>query len=337
MTNLTFERIGNLEVATLNRPEVLNALNAEMVEALAGALEGFRRDQALRAILIKGAGNRAFCAGGDIKFARLGAIAVKEGKMALKDVVQFFVEEYALNKSLFHFEIPTISFMNGITMGGGVGVAGPCKYRIATEKTVWAMPEVSIGFFPDVGAAYYLSRAPGYVGRYLALTGAHIANPADLIKCGFATHFIPLEEEERLTAELAHGEVQDVLDAYSQDAGKTGLPYELIDQCFDGASVEEILAKLDGEGGAWALETVALIRAKAPISLKVALRHVDKAKTESFDEVIARDLQFAGKFLDADDLIEGVRAVVVDKDKSPKWNPSSLDLVSETLIDGYFN
>lgn len=337
MTNLIFERIGNIEVITLDRPEVLNALNGEMVKALSSGLGALEGDVSVKAVFVKGAGDRAFCAGGDIKSARLGAMAVKEGRIALETVVQFFVEEYALNKQIFHFRKPTISFMNGITMGGGVGIAGPCQYRIATEKTVWAMPEVTIGFFPDVGAAYYLSRAPGHVGKYLALTGGHISNPADLIKCGFASHFVPLANETALIDDLSGDDVNNILSKYSVDAGVCTLPYDRIDACFDASTVEEILENLIRDASPWALETAALIKTKAPLSLKVALRHVDRAAAESFDEIIARDLRFAGKFLSDDDLIEGVRAVVVDKDKSPKWNPPELEMVSEAIIDGYFN
>lgn len=338
MTNLLFDRNASLETITLDRPEVLNALNGEMVRALSDKLADIQKDQQIQAVFIKGAGGKAFCAGGDIKAARLGAMAIKEGRIELAQVVQFFVEEYGLNKALYHSETPTISFMNGITMGGGVGIAGACKYRVATEKTVWAMPEVTIGFFPDVGAAHYLSRAPKHVGRYLGLTGGHLSNAADLIKCGFATHLIPLKFETQLVEMLANDtNIDTVLDSLSAETGECELPYDSIETCFAADTVEEILRNLEEENSEWSIATKALIETKSPTSLKVALRHIDQAGQEDFDTVIARDLKLAGKFLSGDDLIEGVRAVVVDKDKSPKWNPATLGEVSLDQVNNYIN
>ena len=166
MSFLQIENIDGIKVITLNRPEALNSLNSEMIDGIVAALDEAEPDPSVKAVLFKGAGGKAFCAGGDIKAAREGAIAAKNGLIKLSQVTDFFVREYQLNKRLFHYSKPTISFMNGITMGGGVGIANACLYKIATEKTIWAMPEVTIGFFPDVGAGYYLAQCPDFVGRY---------------------------------------------------------------------------------------------------------------------------------------------------------------------------
>ncbi len=339
MSNILCVDKNHLKCVLLDRPEALNSLNGEMVDSLLAVLSAARGDAGIKTFFFKGAGGKAFCAGGDIKAARLGAIAIKEGRMSLESVVSFFVDEYELNKELFHYAKPTISFMNGITMGGGVGIAGACRYRITTEKTVWAMPEVTIGFFPDVGAAHYLSRAPHHVGRYLAMTGAHIANPADLIKCGLATHFMPLEKEQPLVEALAASGAgtEEIIAGFAVAPGDTSLPYDKIESCFGADNAEAILENLAQDGGAWALETEALIRSKSPTSVKVALRHVMLAENEDFDTIIARDLKLAGHFLMGHDLIEGVRAAVVDKDRSPKWNPPTLERVGKEQIEAFFN
>ncbi len=331
MSNLIQETLDNYRIVTLDRPEALNSLNAPMVEGLLEILDESENDSNIRAVFIKGEGGRAFCAGGDIKAARLGAIAIRDGRIGLGQVVDFFVKEYGLNRRLFHYAKPLISFMNGITMGGGVGIAGACKIRIATEKTAWAMPEVSIGFFPDVGAAYYLTRAPQKAGYYLALTGGSLSNPADLLKCGFATHYMQSDKESAVLKDVS------AIDAHHVDPGEPSLPYGDIENCFSANTVEGILDNLDRYGTEWASGTAALIRAKSPSSLKVALRHLQLAEGQDFDTVSARDLKLAGKFLQHDDLIEGVRAVVVDKDRQPKWSPATLAEVGMDQLAGYFS
>ena len=324
---------------TLDRPAALNALNDEMINEIKSYLNHALESKTVNLLLFKGAGGKAFCAGGDIKAARAEAIAIRDSEKGIDKAIGFFKREYALNKRLFHFDKPTISFMNGITMGGGVGIADACHYKVATEKTVWAMPEVSIGFFPDVGAAYYLSRAPHFVGRYLALTGDHLTNPADLIKCGLATHFILLEDEEKLISAL-QVEALDIprtLDNLSAKLPEAMLPYEAIEECFAFDDVGLIIEKLDKRADQWSMETSAVIKSKSPTSLKIALRHVIMAEKQGFDEVIDRDLHLAEKFMQQPDFIEGVRSVVIDKDRNPKWNPPALDMVGKEEIDGFFN
>lgn len=336
MSVLQIEFVGSLKVITLNRPEALNSLNFQMISGLRKELEDAKTDNRIETVLLKGAGGRAFCAGGDIKAAREGALAAKAGHISYNDVTEFFVQEYALNRDMFHFPKTLISFMNGITMGGGVGLANACRYKIATDKTIWAMPEVTIGFFPDVGAAYYLTRCPGYTGRYLGLTGVHLLNAGDLLHCGLASHFAPVEEEEKLIHAVSHNP-EKALKAYQSCDISKALPYEEIGRCFSCDSLEGILKRLQEEKSEWADTTIQLINSKSPTSLKVTLRHLALAEKQEFDEIIARDLKLADQFLRGEDMAEGIRAAVVDKDRNPKWKPSTLESVSKAMLEDYFN
>ncbi len=337
MSDLLVERRSGVIFVTLNRPESLNALNFPIIRGLNAVLDTADSDHDVRAVCITGAGERAFCAGGDIKAARDRGLEWKAGQGTLEDVLQFFKEEYALNRRMFHFSKPLIALMNGITMGGGVGIAGACRYRVATERILWAMPEVSIGFFPDVGAGYYLTGAPGCAGRYFALTGQPVSNLADLIICGFVTHFVPAAQLAALTMSIASS--KDIDDAIADYAQPPNLPsvldYESIDAHFCEETVEEILRSLDG-GNAWAKETANLIRTKSPTSLKVTLRHLQLSLDDKFETVSLRDERLVGKFLSGVDLYEGIRAAVVDKDRQPKWTPSRLEDVSAEMLAEYF-
>lgn len=336
MAYLLSENRDGLMSITLNRPDALNSLNLEMIEGLLALFDEAEKDASVHTVFLKGSGGKAFCAGGDIKAARAGAIAARDGTIPLSKVTDFFVKEYTLNKRIFHFPKRTVSFMNGITMGGGVGLANACNVKIATDKTIWAMPEVTIGFFPDVGAGYYLSRAPGFAGRYLGLTGIHLSNAADLIKCGLATHYASVSQEEILIRELSsHGLSGGSSEMdYPNKSGNddTGLPYTDIKPCFSANTVEEILTRLESAATEWSQRTAALMRAKSPTSLKVTLRHLQMAEMQSFDDIIDRDLRLAERFLQGHDMLEGIRAAVVDKDRNPQWNPSHLEEVSIEAI-----
>jgi enoyl-CoA hydratase len=324
MSDLIITRRGGVVFVTLNRPDALNALNFPMIRGLNDVLSYVENDSEIWGICLLGAGDRAFCAGGDIKAARDGILAWKAGLAKLEDTLQFFREEYALNRRMFHYPKPLIAIMNGITMGGGVGIAGPCRYRIATEKTVWAMPEVSIGFFPDVGAGYYLTRASGQAGTYLGLTGQPLKKAADIMACGFATHFVPMNAENELLEKLAAAEnpsgIEAILQSVSSEAPSgSDLNWKEIDLHFGYDTMEGIVQSL-GES-----PIAAVLRAKCPVSLKVTLYHLRQSAREEFDSVIARDLSLAEHLITRDDFIEGVRAAVVDKDRNPKWNPSRLE------------
>lgn len=330
MSDILVERRGHILHLVLNRPESLNALNFEILHGIEAGLNQAEHDPEIVAVVIQGAGERAFCSGGDIKAARLGGLAWKAGQAKLEDTLQFFIEEYALNRRMFHFKKPLIALMNGITMGGGVGVAGACRYRVATEKTVWAMPEVSIGFFPDVGAGYYLTGAPGYTGIYLGLTGEHISNPVDLLECGFATHYLSSPDLPHLLSDLNKvTNEDDVLKTISEIAeipeGERSLDQARIDRYFSKETVEDILQGLEGAHEDWTRSVLAVIKTKSPTSLKITLRHLHLANGDTFDRVSERDLQLAEYCLKGEDLYEGIRAAVVDKDRQPKWKPDKLE------------
>lgn len=342
MTDLIIERRSGVVFATLNRPHALNALNFEIVRGLSALLDEAEADPKVVAVCILGAGDRAFCAGGDIKAAREAGLAWKAGQLPFESVFGFFEEEYALNRRMFRFTKPLIAVMNGITMGGGVGVAGACRYRIATEKTVWAMPEVTIGFFPDVGAGYYLTGSPGCAGTYLGLTGQHLNKATDLLTCGFATHYM---KSEHIAEFLSHIEImagedflKETLHTLSARVPPEGdLNHDLIDRhfCFD--TVDDIFASLAADGGEWERGIAALMRTKSPTSLKVTLKHLLLSAHETFDEVSLRDVSLARHFMQGHDFYEGVRAAVVDKDRSPKWQPATIEEVGEQAVMAYFS
>lgn len=343
MGNLVATKSNSHLDVLLDRPEALNSLNFQMLEALDEALTVAELDPDLRFVWIEGAGDKAFCAGGDVKVAREAGLQMKQGKLTLEQATAFFDFEYTLNKRLFHFDKPLIAWMDGITMGGGVGIAGPARFRIATEKTIWAMPEVTIGFFPDIGAAYYLTRAPGKLGWYLALTGTSISSPAVLLHAGFATHVIQRNRKEDLRAALlkSHTEydVKAVLDECHtppQEGAADILPLDKINDFFSGKSVHEILARLEKSSDPWAQETAKTMRAKSPTSLCVTFEHLNRAAQEEFDTIIDRDLTLARACVQDHDIAEGIRAQLVDKDKNPKWNPATLDLVKPEKIASYF-
>ncbi|NBX65938.1 MAG: enoyl-CoA hydratase/isomerase family protein [Proteobacteria bacterium] len=315
---------------TLDRPEALNALSHPMILGLRRIL----REESARTILVTGAGGKAFCAGGDIK-AQVNAI--KGGDR--KTPHAYFKDEYGLNADLYHHKGHYVSYLNGITMGGGYGVSAHGSHIVATEATQFAMPEVKIGFFPDVGAVYHLARLPHELGTYLALTGNTIG-PVDLMYTGLAEAFIPLDAFDRMKAALDTNSPDDVLPSLHISPSGTSIleqNQDLIAQAFAYSNVEEILDALAGEGSAFANQAAADIRARAPISVKVALAHIRMAARDDFDTVIARDVRLSAKFLESPDFAEGVRAAIIDKDKNPRWKPASLAEVSDEIVALYLN
>lgn len=332
---------------TLNRPEALNALTLEMVRILAAGLSRWEKDDSVKAVVFDGAGGRAFCAGGDIKASYNLGMQYRRGTVDESVLSIFFAEEYRLNRQLFHYPKPLFALMDGITMGGGFGIAGMCRYRIATEKTVFAMPETKIGFFPDIGSAWFLNRAPGKAGTYLGLTGDSIG-PSDTLWCGMATHmisasFLPALKDalEKLVVknDLSPASIQKMLTGLSVGSAKSGPLQEnhtIIDRCFAHDSAETIIDALCRDGGAWARETADAITQRSPISLKVSLAHLRRAEGQDFDTVIARDFVLAQHFMKGHDFYEGVRAAVIDKDKAPRWEPKNLSGVSAAEVDKYF-
>jgi enoyl-CoA hydratase len=305
-----------------------------MCSAMIAALLEWRTRAEVEAVMLDHATGRGFCAGGDVvMLARSGAGDGAEARA-------FFHEEYRLNHLLFTYAKPTITFMDGITMGGGVGISQPCRYRIATENTRFAMPETAIGLFPDVGGGWYLPRLPGRVGQYLALTGARL----DGVECrhlGLATHYVPSLGLDDLKARIARA--PDRLEALLDEADSTppraalALHKAEIDRLFADDDHESILAALDQDGSPWAREQFAALRTKSPQACKVSLRLLyDGARMQDFADEMRQEYAVATRVVQRHDFVEGVRALLVDKDNQPRWNPSSPEGVTEHMIDTIF-
>jgi enoyl-CoA hydratase len=331
-TDILFDRRGRLGLITMNRPKALNALTHEMSLALDRTLKAWATDPKIAIVAIVGAGDRAFCAGGDIR-----ALHQSGPKGALTR--EFYWNEYRMNRRIFRFPKPYVALMDGITMGGGVGVGVPARHRVVTEKTLLAMPETGIGLFPDVGASYYLSHMPGQLGVYLGLTGARI-QVADILYTGLGTHFMPSASVASVTAELEKSDADAVLKVHAAPLDQVpplSQHRAMIDRCFSGDTVESILAALEKEGGAWADQVRATLLQKAPMSLKVTLRELREAAHMSFEDCMVLEYRLVQRFMADRDFFEGVRAVIIDKDNKPDWRPASLAEVTPAMVDAYFS
>jgi enoyl-CoA hydratase len=321
-------------IITLNRPRALHALNRAMCDAMIEALLAWREDEAVKSVLIDHSGERGFCAGGDIRMiAESGAGDASEAKA-------FFRAEYQLNHLLFEYPKAVTAIVDGIVMGGGVGVSEPADVRIATERTTYAMPETGIGLFPDVGGGWFLPRLPGQTGVWLALTGARL-KAADTVFLGIHTHYLPIDALEAFRAILAADPAYpiDVADGLEDDAGAAPIEAHLpaIDRLFAHDTVEAIFAALEADGSDWALAQLATLRTKSPQSLKVTLRQLRTGATlESFADNMAMEYALGGRVVQTHDFQEGVRAVIVDKDNAPKWSPDSLAGVTDAALDALF-
>jgi len=318
----------------LNRPKAIHALNTGMCRVMLDALTAWRNDPAVEIVLVDHAEGRGFCAGGDIRMiAESGAgdgVAARE----------FFRTEYQLNHAMFTCDKPIVAFMDGITMGGGVGISQPAKYRVATENTKFAMPETGIGLFPDVGGGWYLSRLPGKMGEYLALTG-HRLDGAECLALGLATHYLPAEALEDAKARIVvdPASAEAILADLSLPAPEPRIAAHRagIDRLFAADTVEGVLAALEADGGEWAVAQLATLRTKSPQSMKVSLRLVREGRTRaSFAEEMAQEYAIGGRIAQSRDFIEGVRALIVDKDNAPQWKPATLEGVSDAMVDAIF-
>lgn len=324
-------QVGRLRLA---RPRQLHALNTAMCEAMLTALDRWRTEPRVQAVLIDHAEGRGFCAGGDIRM--LADSGAADGVAARA----FFHTEYRLNHKLFTYAKPTVAFMDGITMGGGVGLSLPCKYRVATEKTRLAMPETGIGLFPDVGAGWYLSRLPGRMGQYLALTG-HRLDGAECVALGLATHYLPSDglDEAKLRLVDAPQEIEVVLDAFA-----TPTPDARIDQhrdaiarLFASDKLEDVFAALAADDSDFARDTLATLRTKSPQTMKVSLKLLlDGHAMPTFEDEMRQEFAVGARVVQRHDFIEGVRAVIVDKDNAPRWNPATPEGVTDHVIDQIF-
>jgi enoyl-CoA hydratase len=318
----------------LNRPQAIHALTKSMCSAMIAALVEWRGNPDLGAVMIDHAQGRGFCAGGDIRMlAESGAGDGREARA-------FFHEEYRLNHLLFTYVKPTIAFMDGITMGGGVGISQPCRYRVATENTRFAMPETAIGLFPDVGGGWYLSRLPGRVGQFLALTGARL-DGAECHYLGLATHYVPQEALEGVKAEIAESpeQVEAALDRASAapPPARIAANRERIDRLFASDRYEDILAALEADGSDWARAELETLSCKSPQACKVSLRLLaDGAKMRDFADEMRQEYGVAAHVVQRHDFVEGVRALLVDKDNNPRWEPDAPERVTDHMIDTIF-
>jgi enoyl-CoA hydratase len=328
-------RDGQAGIIVLNRPAQLNAVTAGMVETIRDALASWADDPAVTRVVICGAGGKAFSAGGDI---RRIYDAGKAGTHA--ESLDFWRDEYLLNIAIKRYPKPFVALIDGIVMGGGVGLSLHGSHRVAGGRTLFAMPEVGIGFFPDVGATYALPRLPGRTGTWLALTGARI-KAGDALALGIATHAAPSEAFDAIARDLAAGRpIDETLAAVSSVPEPALGPGDrsVVDRCFAGGSVAEILAALDDAANTtpFAQEAARTLRSRSPLSMAIALRQMRLGATLSFEEAMALEFRIVSRMVDNPDFYEGVRAVVVDKDQSPRWQPSSLDGVTGALVDRFF-
>ena len=342
---IIFGRQGPIATVLLNRPKALNSLTYEMLQELGAKLEAWKTDDSIAAVVVEGAGEKAFCAGGDIR-------ALYDAKKAgEKDyLAEFYRDEYIINHTIATYPKPYIALIDGYTMGGGAGVSVHGSHRVATERTRFAMPEVGIGLFPDVGGSYFLSRCPGQVGIYLGLTGA-IITAADCLQAGIATSHVAAASLPAVKDALAAADWQGSSDAdrdvatsviagFSTEADMQGSVLQenriTIDDCFNGDSVEYILDALASDGSDWAMATIDQIQAKSPTSLKVSLQEIRLGGTLDLVGCMVMEYRLSQSFMGGRDFWEGVRAVIVDKDKSPKWNPASLSDVDDDVVANYF-
>lgn len=329
---ILFEKRGAVGLITLNRAKALNALTHAMCVSMKAQLAAWAVDAAVNCVIVQGDGERAFCAGGDIR------TLYDSGKAGTPYAVEFYRDEYLLNAAVKHYPKPYIALLRGFVMGGGVGVSVHGSHRVADETMLFAMPETGIGLFPDVGGSFFLPRLPGELGMYLGLTGARLKT-TDALYVGVATHFVPAIRREALIDALADGmESAEALRAMSERA--EGAPIAMqrpaIDRIFSGISVEQIVAALDAEGSDWTRDTAKTIHGKSPTATKLAFRQLRNGKSLDFDDCMRMEFRMVNRVISGHDFYEGVRATIIDKDGAPRWQPARLADVSDADIDAYF-
>ncbi|HWJ37965.1 MAG TPA: enoyl-CoA hydratase/isomerase family protein [Sphingomicrobium sp.] len=327
----TQDRVGRIR---LNRPKAIHALNTQMCEAMSAALLKWRSDDAVEAVIIDHAEGRGFCAGGDV------VMIARSGSEDAADAKRFFFAEYRLNHLLFTYPKPTVAIMDGITMGGGVGISLPCTFRVATEATRLAMPETGIGLFPDVGGGWYLPRLPGRVGEFMALTGARL-DGAECQYLGLATHYVEHDaladmiERIATTPQRVQGPIGTFATKAPEPKIEQNLP--LISRLFASDVLEEVLAALQADESDWAQTELATLRSKSPLSCKVTLRLMaEGARRTSFADEMRAEYALAGRVVRTHDFREGVRALLIDKTGDPQWEPASPEEVTEEMLDVLF-
>lgn len=325
----TTGRLGRLE---LNRPRAINALNHEMVGLLQDALDAWRDDDAVRTVLLTGRGERGLCAGGDI-------VSIwKDAKAGTHESARFWSEEYVLNHAISTYPEPYVAVMDGIVLGGGIGVSAHASHRVVTERSSLGMPETGIGFVPDVGGTWLLSHAPGELGTHLGLTAGSVG-PGDAVALGLADHFVPSDRLEELSRRLADEDPDAVLADLAQEAPEATLLAQRawIDECYAGDDAAAILARLREHSSPEAQQAAATLAKRSPFAVTTTLRALrEAAGLPDLGAALAMELRLTVRFLDVPDFVEGVRAQVIDKDRNPQWQPASLDEVDPAAVAALF-
>jgi len=335
---------GGVAYLTLTRPQALNALSLDMIRAMTDALQRWESDPAVHAVVVAGSGGKAFCAGGDIRWFH----QAHHANDPLLD--QFFAEEYALNYLIHRYGKPYIALMDGVVMGGGMGISQGAKLRIVTERTKMAMPETNIGLFPDVGGGWFLARAAGHIGEYLGLTGT-VIGAADALYAGLADTYLPTNAIAELVATMqaqrfeSGDAVLNHIASFTRQHADACAPRDSqlarhaaqIDALFAGATAQAILAAVSDAEGDWAAQTAAALRSRSPLMLCVTLEQIRRARTMSLEDELRMELDMMHDVFRHGDGAEGIRALVIDKDHQPKWNPSRLDEVSPARVRAFFD
>ena len=345
-----FETRGPVGVITMTRPKALNSLTLGMIEEMTPQLDAWAADDGVQAVVIRGEGEKAFCAGGDVRAVwEAGRQAKQDGSFVPGKPGQlpadFFREEYTLNRQIFKFPKPYVALIDGITMGGGVGLSVHGSHRVAGDRTTIAMPETAIGLFPDVGGGYFLPRLPGEMGIFLALTGERV-KAADALALGVATHYIPSDRQDRILEQLVAADWSDdsrhvvdaVLSGLAGDPGETALAARQaeIDAACGAESVEDIVAALAASGSAFLEERAERLGGFSPTSMKLTLAQLRRGRELDFDACMAMEYRLSQACMAGHDFYEGIRALLVDKDRDPKWRPVSLAEVSDDAIEAMF-
>lgn len=340
------EENGDARILTLNRPDKLNSLSFQMIVKLLKLFTAYEEDPKVKLLIVKGKG-RAFCAGGDVAAV---SHSINEGRWT--NGTNFFWNEFILDYLIATYTKPQVSILDGIVMGGGAGVSIHGRFRVATEKSVFAMPETALGLFPDIGASYFLSRLPGYFGEYLGLTGARL-DGAEMLACGLATHFVSSTRLDKLEESLIQIKTSDpftvcgIIDQFSQQMPlKESSAYnrlDIVDRCFSKQTVEEILSSLEEEAvhgcDGWISAAIESLKKASPTSLKISLKLIREGRTLQIGQCLILDYRLCSHLLRkefSEDFFEGCRALLIDRDRNPKWNPPRLELIDDETVDRYF-
>lgn len=337
---ILFEQIGDWGVVTLNNEKALNALNWDMVKAMRAQLAEWSGDKSVRAIMVKGAGERAFCAGGDIRW--LHDTAKEDPAYAS----EFFRDEYTNNSLIYHYSKPYVALIDGIVMGGGVGISVHGDFRVAGDATLFAMPETGIGLFPDVGGGHFMPRLHDGLGLYYALTGAR-AKAADCMAAGIATHYAPADKYEELGKALletplgdhAHADIETVLDTYAGDPGHAPVNdiRPAIARLFQGhETLTALMAALENDGSEFAADTLKTLSRMSPTSMLLTFEQMKRGHNLDFDENMKMEFRMVRRVMEGHDFFEGVRAQILDKDRNPKWSPATLLEIGANDLNPYF-